>query len=355
MNSADISKGLISEKYIQDNLARIFPDSIILKDGFRITAVSSHVTTLLGLDAHKLVGRSVQDLSDDATLLKEIQLQLAGGFFDNLPATLKGRDGTIRCKLSGFYLGLICDINGIAILKVEVQDEMKLLSNQLEASRNELDEFVYRTTHDLRGPVATIRGLINLMKLESDSFSNDLKNLVGLMDTQAQTLDDRLFNLNYVAETSYSKADLVLDCAALETTMRATLEQSMVINTTEFQVITPQRIYNGVDAHLTTAMLNHLLLYLITLPKEEETKVTYFLEPANLGTRVTIYAEGFLSNYQIRQVVKERSPLYTTIILYSELINFFGAMKNAQRIGATINVDFIYEQRQQMSIWIPGQ
>src|SRR5688572_22376346 len=111
MNSADISKGLISETYIQDNLARIFPDSIILRDGFKIAAVSNHVAGLLGYEASQLVGRSMQELSGDAMFLKDLQLELAGGFFDKLSVVLKGKNGQIRCKLSGFYLGLICDIN----------------------------------------------------------------------------------------------------------------------------------------------------------------------------------------------------------------------------------------------------
>jgi hypothetical protein len=100
-------------------------------------------------------------------------------------------------------------------------------------------------------------------------------------------------------------------------------------------------------------MLNHLLLYLINLPKSSDAKLTYTIESQGAGIRVSISSEGFLSNYQLRQAVSRKDPLFTTIVMYSDLINFFAAMKNAQRMGATIQIDSIYEMSQQISVIVP--
>jgi light-regulated signal transduction histidine kinase (bacteriophytochrome) len=299
----------------------------------------------------------LEKIAEHGNLPGIIQTELSKGFFDNLSVSLKGKNhAPVLCTLSGFYLGLIADINGIAIIRVQPVDETSLLANLLEASRNELDEFVYRTTHDLRGPLATIRGLINLMKIENPCLTNDVKNLIALMEEQAETLDGRLSNLNYVSETAYVKAvDKNFDSAELESTLRSTLEQNMMINNPDFHLVAEQRFYPGVHAPLALAVLNHLLLYLIHLPKSDDARLTYTVQPEDNGMRVVISASGFISNYQTRQVVQQQSPLYTTVIMYSELINFFAAMKNAQRIKATICVDYIYEEQQQISVWIPGE
>jgi hypothetical protein len=357
MESTDISKGLISEKYIQDNLIRIFPDAMILKDHSKIVGISDQVAQTLGYKRAELNGALLEKITEHGNLSGVIQAELSKGFFENLSVSLKGKNhAPVHCKLSGFYLGLIADINGIAIVRVEPVDEASLLANLLEASRDELDEFVYRTTHDLRGPLATIRGLINLMKIENPCLSDDVKNLVGLMEEQAETLDSRLSNLNYVSETAYVKAvDKNFDCAELESTLRSTLEQNMLINNPDFQMVTDQRFFPGIHAPLALAVLNHLLLYLIHLPKMDDARLIYTVRPEQGGMRVVISAAGFISNYQTRQVVQQQSPLYTTVIMYSELINFFAAMKNAQRIKASIGVDFIYEEQQQISVWIPGE
>lgn len=356
MKRTDISRELISEKYVQENLVNIFPDSAIVDSQFKIVAIACQVARMLGYESAQLRGTSFQSLAECAESLNTIKTELLKGFFNNVPIVLKGKEqSTISCKLSGFYLGLVSDMNGMIVIRIEVADEAGVLSSQLDASRNELDEFVYRTTHDLRGPLATIRGLINLLKLEFPVLSGDVKNLVSLMDLQAETLDGRLSNLNYVSETAYGKAVAKdLDCAELESTLRSTLEQNMVINA-DFQFHTQQRYYGGIQSSLATAVLNHLLLYVITLPKNLEPSLIYTIAPANKGMQVTIYAEGFVSNYVIRQVIRMQNPLYTTVVMYSELINFFGAMKNAQRIGATINVDFIDERSQQIAVWIPGE
>src|SRR5688572_4946959 len=201
MNGVDVLQGLISETEIRNNLQTIFPDSIILKNHFKILSVSGRITNALEYQAQDLVDQRIDILSDSKSFTSQLEQELSKGFFDNLVVSLKGKRKTVDCKISGFYMGLISDINDIAILKIKPITDSEVLNTQLESSRNELDEFVYRTTHDLRGPLATMRGLINLMKLESNTTPDSLKYLVQLLETHAQTLDERLFNLSYLAES----------------------------------------------------------------------------------------------------------------------------------------------------------
>jgi response regulator of citrate/malate metabolism len=65
-------------------------------------------------------------------------------------------------------------------------------------SAAELDDFIYATAHSLRGPLATLKGLINLLKLPG-TFDKDF--IVGKMAFYADRLDERLYKMIYLAES----------------------------------------------------------------------------------------------------------------------------------------------------------
>jgi len=102
--------------------------------------------------------------------------------------------------LSGFYLGLISDLTGYIVLRIKPVDEINLLNRQLERSRQELDEFIYRASHDLRGPLATIRGLTNIMKLQKPN--DEMKSLIAMLETSATKMDNRLSRLHYYRKSA---------------------------------------------------------------------------------------------------------------------------------------------------------
>ena len=356
MKSVELSKSLISESDMRKNLVRLFPESLVLKANWEIAAASRRVTSLLGYPAEELVGHELGILADDdKSLSHRVERELARGFFDDMPTSLRNKAGSsVSCRLSGFYLGLISDMNGIVILTIKSQDDAVALSKQLEASRNELDEFVYRTTHDIRGPLATMLGLINLMKLDLASATTDMRQLIGLLDNQARILDNRTLNLAYLSESGRPKiVESILDCELLEYTLRSTIEQTVGVKGIDFQFMSVEKRYVNPDSRLTMSMLNHILLYLINLPMDVEPTITYSLESLSMGLRVTVNAKGFQSNYQLRQAISQQDPLYTTVITYSDLISFFAALKNAQRLKSTIHIDYIFENSQQISVFIP--
>lgn len=55
-----------------------------------------------------------------------------------------------------------------ALDSYRLRNQNKELLSRLKKTNQELDEFVYRASHDLRAPIASILGLINLAKTETD-------------------------------------------------------------------------------------------------------------------------------------------------------------------------------------------
>ncbi len=84
-------------------------------------------------------------------------------------------------------------VRGVAIFIKDIthiqRSELKFIEKNRELDRinKELDNFVYRVSHDLRAPITSIMGLINLIKLENDP--SKLSNYINLQEKSVKKLD----------------------------------------------------------------------------------------------------------------------------------------------------------------------
>jgi len=77
-------------------------------------------------------------------------------------------------------------------------DDLLSLQNHIRFMDQEMDRFVYQSAHGLRGPLATIKGLLYLYGLDADSSSRDeIVNRIGPLVDQ---LDDKLYKLILFSE-----------------------------------------------------------------------------------------------------------------------------------------------------------
>jgi signal transduction histidine kinase len=109
-----------------------------------------------------------------------------------------------------FALNLLISIVLLAVgidflLKINNAAEQKLINNQehteklaleineknlsLEKTNEELDRFVYSTSHDLRAPLASILGLISLTELGDEKIPPELAKYLQMMKERVDSLD----------------------------------------------------------------------------------------------------------------------------------------------------------------------
>ncbi len=66
--------------------------------------------------------------------------------------------------------------------------EVQHKNQSLEKTNKELDRFVYSTSHDLKSPLASILGLLNLAKLEKDPVSKSIAQYLDMMEERVNNL-----------------------------------------------------------------------------------------------------------------------------------------------------------------------
>jgi signal transduction histidine kinase len=59
------------------------------------------------------------------------------------------------------------ELNAEIIFRKNAEDKIKVANEQLHKTNIELDNFVYKVSHDLRAPIASVLGLVNLAKKEN--------------------------------------------------------------------------------------------------------------------------------------------------------------------------------------------
>ncbi len=97
-------------------------------------------------------------------------------------------------EVKTFPINEIGKIKGVAIFTKDITDlkksELKLIqkNRDLEKVNSELDSFVYRVSHDLRAPLTSILGLINLLQMETDVEKQ--KYYITLQEKSVRKLDN---------------------------------------------------------------------------------------------------------------------------------------------------------------------
>jgi signal transduction histidine kinase len=79
-------------------------------------------------------------------------------------------------------------------------------NTQLVKSRSELDSFLYRTSHDIRGPIATLLGLTSLAKLEAKE--SVMATYLEKINTTADKLNEVISRLTNVSQINSQPLDV---------------------------------------------------------------------------------------------------------------------------------------------------
>ncbi|MDX1902885.1 MAG: PAS domain S-box protein, partial [Thermonemataceae bacterium] len=178
----NITKQKNAEMTIQHNQMLLSSISKNIREGIyrsnekELIYANEAFTELFGYQESEVFYIKPSDFYADIESREEVisQVQKAG-FIDNKEVLFKKKDGSTFWALMSliaqkdsegntYFDGAIRDITQIK----EIKEQIEIQNQELKKINNELDRFVYSASHDLKAPLASILGLINVAKMEQE-------------------------------------------------------------------------------------------------------------------------------------------------------------------------------------------
>lgn len=204
-NRKRVEQALIkSESKFRALIDRSFDIVVILDEQFNVQYISSSVERILKRKSHKLLNRSVLDFIHEGTqeALQQALRKQIGKYGNHCEI----RD-MVMCDANGdevYFDGVITnylqdDVVGGIVLNLHNITDRKATEKKLIKANFELDSFVYKASHDLRAPLLSVLGLINIA---NSSPIEEVSTYLDLMRTSIFKLDQFIHDL-----TQFSRSD----------------------------------------------------------------------------------------------------------------------------------------------------
>ncbi len=171
------------------------------------------------------------------------------------------------------------------------RDQLKNKISELEKTNDELNRFVYSTSHDLRSPLAYVMGVLNLAKMEKSV--QDPNNYLGMIETCVNRMDAFIQKIiEYYKSIRYDDEFELIDFSQLlDESVEICRMQNPNIN---FEVSVNQSGEFRGDLFRLSVVMNNLISNAVKYQKPSETNPTVKLsvEASDKKADITIADNG---------------------------------------------------------------
>ncbi|HEY5746398.1 MAG TPA: PAS domain S-box protein [Chryseolinea sp.] len=193
----DITERKQVEARIKKNetlLAQLFQNVpmavVLLTDSGKVEQVNRGFEEMFGYTLPELKGRSINDFIVPEELTHEgvdLNNLITSHRIVSIETVRRHRHGRIvNVILYGMPVMLDNETIGIYGVYVDIT-ERKRVEEELKIRNGELDNFVYKVSHDLRAPLSSILGLVNLAKLPGNT--DNPMDYIDIIGTKVEHLD----------------------------------------------------------------------------------------------------------------------------------------------------------------------
>lgn len=193
----DVTERVLAEKASKRNellFDQLFDNSplglVLLDEKHNVVQVNHGFERIFEYTQEELVGKKLNDLivSDgEAKEALDINMLTARGEVGHLESVRINKHGErIPVIIYGVPVSFEDQTIGIYGIYVDITERIRI-ENELKIRNDELDNFVYKVSHDLRAPLSSVLGLVNLAKLEKSA--DNLKEYVDMIENRIKLLD----------------------------------------------------------------------------------------------------------------------------------------------------------------------
>ncbi|MCE2894512.1 MAG: PAS domain S-box protein [Flammeovirgaceae bacterium] len=194
---------------------------VMLDEKGKVLLVNQGFEKMFGFTQNNLTGKSLNEF------IVPLDLKEEGNDLDSLiSAKQRARIESFRVRKDGRKISVI--IYGVPILMEDKTigifgsyvdiSEQKGIEAELKVRNEELDNFVYKVSHDLRAPLSSVLGLVNLATLEGND--DNLADYVKIIGQKIKQLD------NFISDVLSHSKNLKLDVKIEKIDLQVLIENS---------------------------------------------------------------------------------------------------------------------------------
>lgn len=271
MLGEELQASTVSRDYLNRIYMGIVDMLIVLNPNNTIQRINESVCKILLYSEKELVGKPFNMLFPKKELksLNIINKKLnIDGYYYNIEKTFVSKDG--RKIPVSFSCSLLSDsqnnVHGKLYIAKDIS-KIKKTEEQLIMKNAELNTLVYRASHDLKGPLASTLGLVNLAKQEKDMGS--IKHYIDLIEKSTQRLDAILNGLTEITRvTQTSVNNSIINFSQLVQDILDSLRHLPSFKEINFKINIDQRKEFISDNNLLRSVLQNLIENAIKYKKE---------------------------------------------------------------------------------------
>ncbi len=216
LNAIKKSESLFSQLFSVSPMAIVMLD----KEGY-VKEVNEGFEKMFGYGTRELAGKSLNQF------IVPNELTTEGNDLNTLISSQRVvRIETKRIHKNGNILSVIIyglpitvDNEAIGIFGLYVDfTEQKKIEEELKIRNIELDNFVYKVSHDLRAPLSSVRGLVNLAALPDNT--DNLKDYLTIIGSKVEQLD------HFITDVLSHSKNLKLDIKIEPIDLRQLIDQT---------------------------------------------------------------------------------------------------------------------------------
>lgn len=197
------------------------PMGIVLLDlDYNVSQLNKGFENIFGYTSDEILGKKLNDIIIPDQYQQEsldINIFTSSGRVSVFESQRKHKEGhLIPVIIYGIPVMLDGQSIGIYGIYVDITDR-KQAEKELQIRNGELDNFVYKVSHDLRAPLSSILGLVNLAK--HDQNEDDIREYVRLIEQRVKQLD------NFISDVLSHSKNLKLEVSSDKINIREVIDK----------------------------------------------------------------------------------------------------------------------------------
>ncbi|QSE98359.1 PAS domain S-box protein [Fulvivirga lutea] len=213
----DVNKSKITQQLIKQNeqlFTQLFENAplglVLLDDKHQVVQMNQGFVDMFGYTQEEVIGNQLNNIIvPDASVQESIDINTltSKGTVGILESHRLHKNGNmVPVIIYGVPISYNETTIGIYGIYVNIAERVKA-EKELQIRNNELDNFVYKVSHDLRAPLSSILGLVHLANHEQNE--DDLKEYIAIIENRVKQLDS--FINDVLSHSKNLKMDVKVD------------------------------------------------------------------------------------------------------------------------------------------------